>query len=86
MQCHLVSLERGAYSSNVPDANYCFVRRVGSVAVSFVDRYTERTGKQGAESFTLEAYDSIIIIAAALNAAGSTDSDATIAAFEGITF
>ena len=25
MQCHLVSLERGAYSSNVPDANYCFV-------------------------------------------------------------
>lgn len=93
MQCNQVALESGAYWTNVPDGNYCFVRRVGlpvelynDVAVSFVERYVEATGKQAAESYALEAYDSIMIIAQAIEEAGSTDADAIIAALEGITY
>lgn len=54
------------------------------VAVSFVDRYTERSGKQAAESYALEAYDSIMIPAQAIEEAGSTDPQAIIDALENI--
>ena len=74
-------------------AIFCFVRRVGlpvelynDVAISFVERYIERTGKLAAESYALEAYDSIMIIAQAIEEAGSTDPDAIIAALENITY
>lgn len=93
MQCNQVALESGAYWTNVPDGNNCFVRRVGlpvelynDVATSFVERYTERTGKAAAESYALEAYDSIMIIAQAIEEAGSTDSAAIIEALENITY
>ncbi|MCK5921615.1 MAG: ABC transporter substrate-binding protein, partial [Methylococcales bacterium] len=92
MLCNQVSLESTAFWQNVPDGNHCFMRRVGlpetlynDVAKSFVATYTERTGKSAAESYALEAYDSIKIIAQAITEAGSTDSDAIIAALEGIT-
>lgn len=91
MQCNQVALESGAYWTNVPDGNFCFVRRVGlpeslynDVAVSFVERYTERTGKQAAESYALEAYDSIMILDQAIEEAGSTDPAAIIEALENI--
>ncbi|MCB0183328.1 MAG: ABC transporter substrate-binding protein, partial [Caldilineaceae bacterium] len=93
MQCNQVALESGAYWTNVPDGNYCFVRRVGlpvelynDVATSFVQRYTERTGKEAAESYALEAYDSIMIIAQAIEEAGSTEPQAIIDALENITY
>lgn len=93
MMCNQVSLESTAYWQNVPDGNHCFMRRVGlptalynDVAKSFVARYAEVTGKQAAESYALEAYDSIMIIAAAIEEAGSTDPEAIIATLEGITF
>ncbi|MEZ4712997.1 MAG: ABC transporter substrate-binding protein [Caldilineaceae bacterium] len=93
MQCNQVALESGAYWTNVPDGNYCFVRRVGlpvelynDVATSFVERYIERTGKQAAESYALEAYDSIMIIAQAIEEAGSTDPQAIITALENIEY
>ena len=93
MMCNQVSLESTAFWQNVPDGNHCFMRRVGlptelynDVAKSFVARYIERTGKQAAESYALEAYDSIMIIAQAIEEAGSTDPEAVIAALEGITF
>ncbi len=91
--CNQVSLESNAFWQNVPDGNNCFMRRVGlpatlynDVATSFVARYAELTGKPAAESYALEAYDSIMIIAAAIEEAGSTDSDAIITTLEGITF
>ncbi len=93
MLCNQVSLESNAFWTNVPDGNFCLMRRVGlpvelynDVATSFVAAYAERTGKAAAESYALEAYDSIMIIAAAIEAAGSTEPDAIIAALEGITF
>ena len=93
MQCNQVALESGAYWTNVPDGNLCFVRRVGlpvelynDVATSFVERYTELTGKQAAESYALEAYDSIMILAKAIEDAGSTDPQAIITALENIEY
>lgn len=93
MQCNQVSLNSAAYWENVPDGNLCFVRRVGlpvqlynDVATNFVAAYQERTGKETAESYALEAYDSIMIIAQAIEEAGSTDPDALITALENIEY
>lgn len=93
MLCNQVSLESQAFWTNVPDGNYCFVRRIGlptelynDVAISFVQRYVERTGKQAAESYALEAYDSIMVIAQAIEEAGSTDPAAIIGALEDISY
>jgi len=93
MLCNQVSLESKAFWTNVPDGNFCFVRRIGlpvqlynDVAQSFVERYRERTGKQVAESYALEAYDSIMLIAQAIEDAGSTDSEAVISALENISY
>ncbi len=89
--CNQVSLESGAFWTNVPDGNYCFVRRIGlpvslynDNALAFLEQYSEMTGKTSAESYALEAYDSVMIIAQAIEEAGSTDADAIIAALEGI--
>jgi ABC-type branched-subunit amino acid transport system substrate-binding protein len=90
--CNQVSLESSAFWTNVPDGNYCFMRRVGlpeqlynDVATDFVAKYTEMTGKQAAESYALEAYDSIMILAQAIEEAGSTDPQALITALENIS-
>ena len=93
MLCNQASLESGAFWQNVPDGNHCFVRRVGlptqlynDVAKSFLPRYMELSGKQAAESYALEAYDSIMIIAQAIEETGSTDPQALIATLEDITY
>ena len=93
MLCNQDGLESNAYWTNVPDGNLCFLRRVGlpvelynDVANSFVERYVARTGKTTAESYALEAYDSIMIIAQAIEEAGSTDPAAIIEALENIEY
>lgn len=92
MMCNQVSLESGAFWTNVPDGNYCMVRRIGlpvtlynDNAKAFLEKYSAETGKQDAESYALEAYDSIMIIAQAIEEAGSTDPDAILDALENIT-
>ena len=86
-----VSLESKAYWENVPDGNYAFVQRIGvpenlfnDTAKKFSATYKERTGKAAVESYAMEAYDSIAILAQAINEAGSTDGDAIVAALESI--
>lgn len=86
-----VSLESKAYWENVPDGNYAFVQRIGvpenlfnETARKFAATYKERTGKAAVESYAMEAYDSIAILAQAINEAGSTDGDAIVAALESI--
>lgn len=93
MLCNQVSLESDTFWESVPDGNHCFVRRIGlppqlynEVTEQFVAKYTERTGKQDAESYAMEAYDSIKILAEAIEAAGSTEPEAIIAALESITY
>ena len=87
-----VSLESKSYWENVPDGNYAFVQRIGvpenlfnEKAKNFAAVYKERTGKAAVESYAMEAYDSIAILAQAINEAGSTDGDAIVAALEGIS-
>jgi branched-chain amino acid transport system substrate-binding protein len=89
--CDQNSLESNAFWTNVPDGNLCFVTRIGlppqrynEVTLSFIEKYQERTGKQGAESYAMEAYDSIRVIARAIEEAGSVDPDAIITALENI--
>jgi branched-chain amino acid transport system substrate-binding protein len=91
--CNQESLESRAFWTNVPDGNYCFLRRIGlptqlynDVATNFAATYSERTGKSVPESYALEAYDSIMIIAQAIEEAGSTDPQAIITTLENIVY
>ncbi|MDM7931511.1 ABC transporter substrate-binding protein [Tabrizicola sp.] len=91
--CDQAALESGAFWQNVPDGNLCFVNAVGLPRAlyndktnAFVAAYTARTGKSAAESYAMEAYDSIMILAEAMKIAGSTDGDAIVTALENITY
>jgi len=88
-----VSLESRSYWENVPDGNLAFVQRIGLPESGFSDRgkafaavYKAQTGKGAVESYAMEAYDSVAILAQAINDAGSTDGDAIVAALEGISY
>ena len=86
-----VSLESKAYWENVPDGNYAFVQRIGvpenlfnEKAKKFAATYKAKTGKAGVESYAMEAYDSIAILAQAIDEAKSTDGDRIVEALENI--
>jgi len=86
------SLESNAYWRNVPDGKYAFVQRIGlpenlfnDKAKAFADKYKARTGKGAVESYAMEAYDSIAILAQAITEAGSTDGEAIVNALENIS-
>lgn len=86
------ALESGAYWTNVPDGQYAFVQRIGVPESQFTDKgrafaavYKEKTGKSDVESYAMEAYDSIAVIAQAINEAGSTAGDAIVTALENIS-
>ncbi len=93
MVCNQVAGDSDAYWANVPDGNLCFYRRIGlpkqkytEATTAFEARYVEKTGKTSAESYAMEAYDSLKIMAQAINEAGSTDPDAIITALENISY
>lgn len=86
-------LESKSWWENVPDGNLAFMARIGvpeteynDVAKKFAADYKEQTGKDGVESYALEAYDSIAIIAQAINEAESTEGDAVVEALENISY
>jgi len=85
-------LESKAFWENVPDGNFSFMARIGvpetmynESALKMANDYKEQTGKTGVESYALEAYDSIGVIAQAINEAGSTNGDAIVEALENIS-
>ncbi|UCC86450.1 MAG: ABC transporter substrate-binding protein [Anaerolineales bacterium] len=93
MVCNQVAADSDAYWANVPDGNLCFYRRIGlpkqkftEATTAFEARYVEKTGKESAESYAMEAYDSLKIMAQAINEAGSTDPGAIISALENISY
>ena len=53
---------------------------------AFIEKYTAKTGKAEAESYAMEAYDSLKLLAQAIDQAGSTDGDAVISAIENINY
>jgi len=86
-------LESKAWWENVPDGNMAFMARIGvpetmynETALKFAQDYKAKTGKSGVESYALEAYDSIGILAQAINEAGSTNGDAIVNALEKISY
>jgi len=93
MICNQVADDSEAYWANVPDGNLCFYRKVGLPRVlyteetkAFFEKYTAKTGKAAPESYAMEAYDSLKLMAQAINEAGSTDADAIIEALENIEY
>ncbi len=89
--CNQVSLVSDAFWTNVPDGNHCYVRRIGlpqqlynDVAQALVAEYSARTGKDDIESYAMASYDSIMLIAQAIEDAGSTDPADIIDALENI--
>ncbi len=86
------ALESGTYWTNVPDGQYAFVQRIGVPESQFSEKgkafaavYKEKTGKADVESYAMEAYDSIAVLAQAISEAGSTDGDAIVTALENIS-
>jgi len=93
MICNQVADDSEAFWKNVPDGNLCFYRRIGlpralytAETTAFVEKYTAKTGKASAESYAMEAYDSLKLMAQAINEAGSTDPQAIISALENISY
>ncbi|MFQ5577761.1 MAG: ABC transporter substrate-binding protein [Anaerolineae bacterium] len=93
MVCNQVAGDSEAYWANVPDGNLCFYRRIGlpkakytEATTAFETKYIEKTGKSSAESYAMEAYDSLKLMAQAINEAGSTDPQAIISALEATSY
>jgi branched-chain amino acid transport system substrate-binding protein len=93
MVCDQTALESKAYWTNVPSGNYGFVMRVGlppqlfnDVAKTFVKAYTAKTGKNAAESYAFEAYDSVRVIMQAIKEANAADGKSIIKALEKINY
>jgi branched-chain amino acid transport system substrate-binding protein len=93
MICNQVADDHEAFWTNVPDGNLCFYRRIGlprakytAETIAFFEKYTAKTGKASAESYAMEAYDALKLMAQAINEAGSTDADAIISALEATTY
>lgn len=93
MICNQVARDSEAFWSNVPDGNLCIYTVIGlpralytDETTAFVEKYTAKTGRAEAESYAMEAYDSLKLMAQAINEAGSTDPDAIISALENINY
>ncbi len=87
------ALVSDAYWKNVPDGVDAFIERIGlpetlynDKAKAFAAEYKAKTGKAAVESYAMEAYDSIGVLAAAIKDAGSTDGSAIVAALEKIQY
>ncbi len=91
-QAGQVALESKAYWENVPDGNFAFVQRIGTPsslwskkALALNEAYKAVTKRGVIESYSMEAYDSIAILAQAMNEAGTTDGAAVVSALENIS-
>jgi branched-chain amino acid transport system substrate-binding protein len=83
-----VAINSTDFWANVPDGNYCAFRKVGLVpslandVTKVFEAEYRKSFDRFPESYALEAYDSMMIMANAIEVAGSLDPDAIIAALE----
>ncbi len=83
-----VAIQSDVFWEAVPDGNWCAFRKVGLVPALANEVTTEFEAEYRKhfdwfpESFALEAYDSMMLMAIAIENAGSLDPDAIIAAIE----
>jgi len=88
MVANQVALDHEAYWQNVPDGAFAVVPRIGpwsSIAtdagLEFAGKYSQ-TFDRWPEAYAFEAYDSLMLMANAIERASSLDTDAIIAALE----
>ena len=93
MICNQAATDSDAFWEAVPDGKLCVYRRIGlplaqytPQTVAFAETYIKTTGKVAPESFAMEAYDSLKLLAQAINDANSTDSTDIIEALETIQY
>jgi ABC-type branched-subunit amino acid transport system substrate-binding protein len=84
-----IAFQSEQFWATVPDGNYCAFNRVGIIPSLFNDIATKLNDNYEAEfgdivaSFAMESYDSVLLLADAMERAGSyTDADAIVAALE----
>ena len=84
-----IAFQSAQYWATVPDGNYCAFDRIGTIPSLFNDIATKLNASFEAEfgdilaAHTMEAYDSVYLMADAIERAGSfTDPDAIVAALE----
>ncbi len=84
-----IAVDSEQFWDNVPDGNYCVFARTGSTPALFGDLAKELNARYGeafggvAPSFVMEPYDSVRLIAHAMDVAETfTDPDAIVAALE----
>lgn len=88
MVANQVALDHETYWQNVPDGAFAVVPRIGpwsSIAteagLEFAEKYS-KTFERWPEAYAFEAYDSLMLMANAIERAGSLDTDAIIVALE----
>lgn len=93
MICNQTASDSEAFWAAVPDGNLCLYHRIGlprqlwtPQTEAFAAKYVEITGKGEPESYAMEAYDSLKIMAQAINEAGSTEANDIISALENISY
>ncbi|MCP4357477.1 MAG: ABC transporter substrate-binding protein [Chloroflexi bacterium] len=91
--CNQAASDSDSFWAAVPDGRLCLYHAIGlptalwtDATKAFAEKYVAATGRARPESYAMEAYDSLWMIAQAINAAGSTDPDAIIAALEAIDY
>ena len=77
----------------MPDGQLCLYHAIGlpnalwtDTTKAFAEKYVAKTGRARPESYAMEAYDSLKLMAQAINEAGTDDADAVIAALENISY
>ena len=91
--CNQAASDSDSFWAAVPDGRLCLYHAIGlptalwtAETQAFADKYVELTGRARPESYAMEAYDSLKMVAQAINEAGSTDSAAIITALENISY
>ncbi len=91
--CNQAASDSDAFWAAVPGGRLCLYHAIGlptalwtADTTAFAEKYVAVSGRARPESYAMEAYDSLKMMAQAINEAGSTDADAVIAAMEAIDY
>jgi len=91
--CNQAASDSDSFWAAVPSGRLCLYHAIGLPTAlwtentqAFAEKYVAKIGRARPESYAMEAYDSLKMVAQAINDAGSTDPDAIIAALEAIDY
>ena len=91
--CNQAASDSDSFWAAVPDGQLCLYHAIGlpnalwtDETKAFAEKYVALTGRARPESYAMEAYDSLKLMAQAINEAGTDEADAVIAALENISY